>query len=178
MVNDGQPLVYQEPEPIFRKNKYIKYIFIDLMVVLLILGISYVVYYQTVLSSQNILLYDMEYFHNVIDSLLVPFQLDTLDCYSLEGTINFDEYYWHTIKDYDDEYDKYISNYRKGYFFTFKDQSGNSEMPDEDECEKYDKNGINYYDEQQVDEILKSRFEEFGITDDIVNADVIKWSSL
>ncbi len=91
---------------------------------------------------------------------------------------NFDEYYWHTIKDYDDEYDKYISNYRKGYFFTFKDQSGNSEMPDEDECEKYDKNGINYYDDQQVDEILKSRFEEFGITDDIVNADVIKWSSL
>ena len=51
-------------------------------------------------------------------------------------------------------------------------------MPDEDECEKYDKNGINYYDDQQVDEILKSRFEEFGITDDIVNADVIKWSSL
>ena len=91
---------------------------------------------------------------------------------------NFDEYYWHTIKDYDDEYDKYISNYRKGYFFTFKDQSGNSEMPDEDECEKYDKNGINYYDDQQVDEILKSRFEEFGITDDIVNADVIKWSSI
>lgn len=95
--------VYQEPEPIFRKNKYIKYIFIDLMVVLLILGISYVVYYQTVLSSQNILLYDMEYFHNVIDSLLVPFQLDTLDCYSLEGTINFDEYYYNydVIRDHE-----------------------------------------------------------------------------
>lgn len=91
---------------------------------------------------------------------------------------NFEEYYWHTIKDYDDEYKKYMDNYRKGYLFSFKNQSGESQMPDEEECKKYDENGLKYLDGQELDDVLKSRYEELGITDDIINADVIKWSSL
>lgn len=91
---------------------------------------------------------------------------------------NFEEYYWHTIKDYDDEYKKYMDNYRKGYLFSFRDQSGDSQMPDEEECKKYDENGLKYLDGQEMEDVLNSRNEELGITDDIINADVIKWSSL
>ncbi len=75
-------------DPVVVHHKYIKYIIIYILILILILGVSYIVYYQTILSPNNIILNDLEAilspYKNIYQNILPK---SILDSPSLEGTI-------------------------------------------------------------------------------------------
>ena len=84
--------VYAELEPIIKKNKFTKYFSICFIAFLVIMCISYLFYYQNILSPKNVLLYDFNSFYKLGESLLSPLNVDILnDTYSLEGTMSIDQ---------------------------------------------------------------------------------------
>ena len=84
--------VYAELEPIIKKNKFTKYFSICFIAFLVIMCISYLFYYQNILSPKNVLLYDFNSFYKLGESLLSPLNVDILnDTYSLEGTMSINQ---------------------------------------------------------------------------------------
>ena len=82
--------VYKDPEPIIKKNKYLKYIFFQDIALLMLLIIAYIIYYNKVLTPINILNSNISKISNEIDFLLEPLHIND-DMFQKEGTIIFDE---------------------------------------------------------------------------------------
>ncbi len=79
--------VYKDPEPI-KHSKYTKYIIIYFVSLILILGISYFVYYQKILTGNNIFLEDANVLFTKYQSLFSPLQnILANDNYALEGNL-------------------------------------------------------------------------------------------
>lgn len=96
---------YEEPvaSPDSHSN-FGKYVFIDVILIMLILGISYVVYYQTVLSSEQIVVHDLESVLSNYQPCLKNLNVDSLlfsPRYTAEGTLQLldREYNYGLIRD-------------------------------------------------------------------------------
>ncbi len=85
--------VYVDPEPIVKKSKFTKYFFIDVVLSVLLLVISYVVYYHSVLTPRNILNHHFDDLKKevsvIFDPLLLSFDNNK---YYLEGNLSFGDY--------------------------------------------------------------------------------------
>ena len=75
-----------------KKNKIKKYIILDILAITIFLIISYVIYYQKILSPKNIFLYDIKQFQNIIEKIIKPLQLNfNQSNYYLEGILKLNE---------------------------------------------------------------------------------------
>lgn len=82
--------VYNDPEPLIKKTKYTKYFIIDFFVILIVIAVSYTIYYFNVLSPKNVIINDVSYFEKIGRQFLIPLQLDFNSDYSFSGTFNID----------------------------------------------------------------------------------------
>ena len=83
--------VYKDSEPDVNKSKSGKYFFIDLVIIIFILSISYVIYYHKVLTPKNILLYHLEKVNDDLSVIYTPLNIPIdLEQYNYNGTLSFD----------------------------------------------------------------------------------------
>ena len=82
--------VYADPEPLIKKTKYTKYFVIDFFVILIVLVISYFIYYHNVLSPKNVIINDVSYFEDIGKQILLPLQIDFNSDYAFSGNFNID----------------------------------------------------------------------------------------
>ena len=82
--------VYADPEPLIKKTKYTKYFVIDFFVILIVLVVSYFIYYHNVLSPKNVIINDVSYFEDIGKQILLPLQIDFNSDYAFSGNFNID----------------------------------------------------------------------------------------
>lgn len=82
--------VYADPEPLIKKTKYTKYFVIDFFVILIVLVVSYFIYYHNVLSPKNVIINDVSYFEDIGKQILLPLQIDFDSDYAFSGNFNID----------------------------------------------------------------------------------------
>lgn len=93
---------YEDPAPV-KHSKLRKYIIIDFFVIVLILIISYIIYFQTILSQDQIFYHDINTVWKEYQSILTPLKLDFLEDhnYNLEGNLQLNDlnYNYSIMKD-------------------------------------------------------------------------------
>ena len=84
---------------------------------------------------------------------------------------NFSDYTFTADKEQADEY-------IRGYFFTFYDGDFNNCEPFPEDAELFDSIGLNYYSEDEINEMIKQHKEEIGVTTEIEKGGDIIWLEL
>ena len=92
--------VYTEPTPV-KHSKFTRYVVIYFICILFILGISYFVYYHTVLNGKSIFLHDIQFLKNEYLQIFEPLDIEKFqDDFVVEGTLqlNDQDYNYGVIK--------------------------------------------------------------------------------
>lgn len=129
---------YEEPAPLIPKKEKKKFpwLKIDIILIGIVLIISYIVYYNIILSPDKIIAYDIESIIKKYQTILTPLKLKELDNTNINGILTLEntEYNYHFIKNknsfkldfstqdktltyYQTNHEKYIklSNYMEEY---------------------------------------------------------------
>ncbi len=79
--------------PNTKRHPFTKFIFIDIILIIICLGFSYLFYYHNVLTSKNILLHDVDFFKKIGNVIFKPLVINFFDdSFSLDGNLFFNDY--------------------------------------------------------------------------------------
>ena len=80
---------YKDPDPIFKKNKFTKYIFINIIGLTILLIVAYIIYYNKILTPVNIISNDYNELISIINYITEPLDINYKDNLEYQGTITF-----------------------------------------------------------------------------------------
>ncbi len=89
--------------------------------------------------------------------------------------------YIYSLKEviYDDyDYDNMYENYYKDYMYSFADRYDKSATPRQEFIDLYKKEGVKWYDFDELEEMVRQHEADLGADDHIINGGPVSWESL
>lgn len=166
---------YVDDRPFIRRHLFI----IDIFAILLFLFISFVIYFNTVLSSKNIVLNDLEYLHNRIYSLYKNTGISNIDDIKFNGDVSLEvDSNYDNLNDMDilrklefnyslllNDDNKYYSINNGDYSFSYLEKGSKAFLTTSDMNVMYNINSNN--DDKDINDIIDNlRLDKHTFTSD------------